>query len=316
MCTRCVSPGTASRRSFLRTSALAAAATAVPLIGSGCATASVEPGASDVNLRWFGTNGWEVAFGSHRILIDPYLTRYDVGIAADRFDPATPLWVDRARVDRYVSAADLVLLGHGHFDHINDVPYVVERTGARVLGTFTHANLLYAMGVPADHVVIVQGGELLAFDGYTIEVLPGLHGVNGNGRYIFPGTLTSVPPTPTTIADLVEGGTLVYQITIGDRFRILTLSSGNFIERELRGVLPDVVIAPTISGVTHRYAERLLGALGNPRWLVPTHWDSFEGPVEEPAIDEGDLGAFVSVVREASPRTQIVTLDHLESFAP
>ncbi|MGH8929228.1 MAG: MBL fold metallo-hydrolase [Egibacteraceae bacterium] len=275
-----------------------------------------ESGASDVNLKWFGTNGWEIAFGSHRLLIDPYLTRYDVGIAAKRFDPATPLWVDHARVDRYVSATYLVLLGHGHFDHINDVPYVVERTGARVLGTQTHANLLYAMGVPTDHVIVVQGGEFLAFDGYTIEVFPSLHGVNGNGQYIFPGTLTSVPPKPTTIADLVEGGTLIYQVTIGDRFRILALSSGNFIERELRGLRPDVVIAPTISGLTHGYAQRLLDALGNPRWLVPTHWDNFELPVEEPAIDEGGLAAFIPVVREASPQTRVVALDHLESFTP
>jgi hypothetical protein len=37
------------------------------------------------------------------------------------------------------------------------------------------------------------------------------------------------------VADLVEGETLAYQITVGERFRILILSTANFVERELEG---------------------------------------------------------------------------------
>jgi len=33
------------------------------------------PGGSGVRFKWFGTNGWEIAFGGKTILIDPWFGR-------------------------------------------------------------------------------------------------------------------------------------------------------------------------------------------------------------------------------------------------
>src|SRR6185436_13788947 len=83
------------------------------------------PGTSGVRLRWLGNNAWENTFGTTTILVDPWLTRYLTGTyspAGIRLD--TRLSVDPSKIDPYVSRADVILVGHGHYDHMTDVPYI------------------------------------------------------------------------------------------------------------------------------------------------------------------------------------------------
>jgi L-ascorbate metabolism protein UlaG (beta-lactamase superfamily) len=202
------------------------------------------------------------------------------------------------------------------------VPYVAARTGAGVLGTESHGNMLRALGVPAAQLTVVRGGENLQYDGYTIEVFPSLHSLTGiatttRKQVPFPGTRPGfVPPRPTTVADLVEGGTLAYQITIEDRFRILALSTANFVERELAGLRPDLVIVPVGGRSLNDYVGRLMRTLNRPKWVLPTHWDDFDLPLDQPARDFGALLPLRDAVAAASPRTTFVALEHTQTFTP
>jgi L-ascorbate metabolism protein UlaG (beta-lactamase superfamily) len=307
-----------SRRRLLASSAAVAAAT-IP----GGAAVAARSGPSGVTLRWLGNNAWEITFDGTTILIDPWVTRFPTGTyGSTGTRPDTPLRTDPSVVDRYITRADLILVCHGHFDHMADVPYVAERTGAAVLGTESHANMLRALGVPDTALTQVRGGEYLEYAGYTVEVFQSLHSLTGVAATThklvpFPGTRPgALPPRPATVADLVEGGTLAYQITVGDRLRILALSTANFIERELAGLRPDLAIVAVGGRSLHDYPGRLLRALGHPRWVLPTHWDDFDLPLDQPARDFGALKGFQDAVAAASPRTTLVTLDHLETFSP
>ena len=42
--------------------------------------------------------------------------------------------------------AGLILVGHSHFDHLGDVPWIAKRTGARIAGSRTTALLSRAYG--------------------------------------------------------------------------------------------------------------------------------------------------------------------------
>jgi L-ascorbate metabolism protein UlaG (beta-lactamase superfamily) len=295
---------------------------------AGDATAATQPwrgapGTSGVTLRWLGNNAWEISFGATTILIDPWVTRFPTGAYGPTgARPDTPLVIDHAIVDRYLPRATLILVCHGHFDHLADVPYVAQRTGAAVLGTETHLNLLRALDTPPAQLTHVSGGEFLQYDGFTVEVFRSLHSLTGNAgarkQVPFPGTRPGpTPPRPSTIADLVEGGTLAYQITIGERFRILALSTANFSENELRGLRPDLAIVATGGGSVPDYAGRLMRTLGRPRWVLPTHWDDFDFPLSEPAHE---LGTSVATLRDAvaaaSPHTTFQRLDHDATFTP
>src|SRR4029450_8386104 len=96
-----------------------------------------------------------------------------------------------------------------------------------------------------------------------------------------PATSPSVPPAPPTkLGDLPEGDTLIYLLTIGGKYSIFLMSSGNYIERAIAGLRPDVaLIAPLFSNNTHAFTPRLVKALNYPKTLLPTHWYHFHDPL-------------------------------------
>ncbi|GHH81112.1 hypothetical protein GCM10018793_37860 [Streptomyces sulfonofaciens] len=299
----------------MRGSLAGAAAVVAGAQSSAVAHGTLRRGAG-TGLRWFGVNSWELSFDGRTVLIDPWLTRFSTRGPDGRFDPATPLSVDRATIGRNLGAADLVLVTHGHYDHMGDVPHVMERfPGARVVATQTHAHLLTAMGAPADRIIWAHGGEYLDLDGFTVQVLPSLHSLSTGYRYFAPGTLTAPPRRVHTVADLVEGGTLAYLVTTGSGLRVLNIGTANLIERELRGLRPDVAIVAVPAGRhTHRYLERLLDALGAPPLVVPTHHDAMDTPLDRPVRADADaLRSFRDTVHRVNPRATVVEPRYLEA---
>lgn len=292
--------------------------------GAESAPTSGGPGSSGVNFRWLGTNGWEISFGNKTILLDPWISRTDAGYFRDQPNPDTPLTLEAALIDQHISRADQILIGHGHYDHIADVPYIAKKTSAMVLGSESHINMLRAYGLPEAKLVPCKGGECIQFDGYTIEVIPSLHALGAAKKVLFPGRLTSVPSIPRTIKDMPEGDTFIYLLTVDQTFQIFLMSAGNFVERAIAGLRPDVaLVAPFGRSQIHDFTPRLLKALNFPKVVLPTHWDNWERPITGPAEDArtrfgdaGSLDLFVKELRQASPRTRVVVLKYFESFSP
>ncbi|PBC70573.1 L-ascorbate metabolism protein UlaG (beta-lactamase superfamily) [Streptomyces sp. TLI_235] len=320
-----------ARRSLLRTAAAGAAAlplaaTAATAAAPQAAAAEAAPGTTgapgtgaashgDTVFRWLGTAGWRIESAGKNVLFDPYITRFDTGLFKPPFNSATPLTVDGDLVDHHAGTPDLILVSHGHWDHVNDVPHLAARSSAQVIGTATTCHLLRAMGVPASRLVVVKGGEVLEFGYCTVEVVASLHSRNAEHRYFAPGTLTAPPAAaPATIADLPEGDTLAFRIRFGDGPSAFLMGASDFVARNLAGLRPDVaMVAVQSSTATHTYVERLLTALDGPRTVVPVHWDNFETPLAEPAVrDPGaDLDGFLARVRRHSPGTRLVVPEHL-----
>jgi len=180
------------RRQFIRASASVAAGLAVGALaptasaapaslpglnqGAETAPASGGPGQTGVNFTWFGTNGWDISWSDRKILIDPWFGRFDAGFfRPGQFNQQTPITTNQDILDAHIDRADQILIGHGHWDHVADLPQIATKTGAMVIGSESHINALIAAGVPASQLVRVKGGEYMQFDGYTIEVNPGLH---------------------------------------------------------------------------------------------------------------------------------------------
>jgi L-ascorbate metabolism protein UlaG (beta-lactamase superfamily) len=300
------------------------------LFGAGAAAAAILAGAppaaaaggSGMVLRWWGNNGWEIRIGSKTILIDPWLTRFKTGTYTPAgADPRTPLTVNRALIDGYldrgVLRADHILVTHGHYDHLTDVPYLAERTGATVIGTETHLSLMAAMGAPEEQLAIATGGEDLTFDGYSIRVLRSLHSATGSRAQVaFPGTRPlSRRDRPRVISDLLEGGTLAYVVS-GGGASVLDFGGSNYVESELAGLRPDVVLLPPGGAKVREYVPRLLRTLGGPRWVAATHWDDFDLPLGQAHDPNGGLEVLRKAVAAASPGSEFVVLDHLGEFTP
>ncbi|CAL9361444.1 hypothetical protein SUDANB95_00674 [Actinosynnema sp. ALI-1.44] len=293
-----------NRRQVLVGSAAALAGAAV----AGSAVPAFAEGRSGVRLRWLGVAGWELAFAGRRVVIDPYLTRLPVFGADGGFIEDFPLTVREDLVDRHLAEKpELVLVSHGHYDHMLEAPYLVAKHGSRVIGTETHRNLLLAQGVPASNITLASGGEHLDFHGFTVQAFRSLHSVFGNYGTFAPGTLTAVPRRPKTIADLVEGGTLAYLVDVGG-FSVLFLSgTANFIEREVAGVRPDVLVLG-MSGHANvfDYTARALRAT-RPRVVVPSHHDDMVTQLDDPGLPPRGNPAAAAELADTARRIGLAT---------
>ncbi|WP_238177207.1 MBL fold metallo-hydrolase [Kribbella sp. VKM Ac-2566] len=305
-----------SRRGMLAGAAAAGAAGVVGAVvlenQSEAATTSTSQATREpVELTWFGTHAWQIRCGKSVVLTDPWLTRFHTGtFTPEGADPKTKLVIKPDVIDRHLSTADAILVHHGHYDHMADVPYVAKKTRATVLCTETHANMLRAMKTPNDLLSPVRGGEYLPFEGFTIEVFPSLHSCGGKRHtYAYPGYRYEVPPRPRVIEDLVEGGTLAFVITIGG-LRVLSLSTANFAPNALRGLQVDVVLAAP--GGEPGITDRLLQTIKPVRKVIATHWDDFDKPLDDPGIPWTDLTPLRTSVEKTG--AEFVVLDHLQQL--
>ncbi|MEU5284360.1 MBL fold metallo-hydrolase [Streptomyces sp. NPDC020755] len=308
------------RRAVLRGAAIGAAA---PLLSATTTTAAAAghgaPAAGSASFRWLGTSGWRIDVGSRTVLFDPYITRFKTGLFDGGLKPDTKLRSDPALVREHVGSPEIVLVSHAHWDHIADVPHIAKSTGARIVGTETTFHLLVAFGVDPGQISVVKGGEVLDFNGITVQVVPSLHSRNKRHSYFAPGTLNAPPAAaPRTISDLPEGDTLAFQVTVGSGGpSAFLMGASDFSEQAVRGLSPDLaMIAVPSSAATFRYTSRLLHALDRPGVVVPVHWDNFEEPLSEPPRRDPvmDLSGFAAQVHGESPTSRIVVPDYRTTY--
>jgi hypothetical protein len=113
-----------------------------------------------------------------------------------------------------------------------------------------------------------------------------------------------------------EGGTLAYLVRLNGR-QILAFGSMNYIEREIQGLEPDVLIAGAGSSrkEIYDYSSRLVRSLHFPALVLPTHWDNFLAPFsasQQAQIDA--LQSFVHEIKAASPGSRVVVPQYFVSF--
>jgi L-ascorbate metabolism protein UlaG (beta-lactamase superfamily) len=189
-----------------------------------------------------------------------------------------------------------------------------KRTGATDVGHESATNLLRAHRIPADRLVTVRGGEDYEFEKFSLKVIPNLHSPLNRKRYFDDRTIPADIPTPLRLRHFGEGGSLCYLIRIGGH-EILAFGSMNYIEREMVGLHPDVVLvgAGPSRVEIHDYVGRLMRALGFPAVVIPTHWDNYNIPYEgSQALPLKELMGFVHDVKVVSPKTRVVVPDYFK----
>lgn len=273
-------------------------------------------------LKYLGAAGWEITNGNTIILVDPYLSRINGPappgggsghpIAGDTrrvytwSDIATP---DIAAIDTHIQQADFVLVTHTHYDHVLDVPHIALKTRATVIGTESTQNVMRAYAVPEEQLITVRGGEDYQFQGFSLKVIPSIHSPLDHKRYFSSATAPPGMKAPLTLEQIhPEGGTLAYLIRFPEH-QILAFGGNNYIEREIVGLEPDVVLvgAGASRKDVYDYAGRLMRDLHYPSLVLPTHWDNFLVPYEasqEPALQA--LQSFVQEIAVASPKTKVI----------
>jgi L-ascorbate metabolism protein UlaG (beta-lactamase superfamily) len=315
----------------MRKSALATLGLAASVI---CAVAGQNPASREksgqVILRWLGTAGWEISDGTTVILIDPYLSRIFGPQPPGRTPYARtpgdtrPLygWDDVAvqdvtAIDAHVQRTDFVLVTYTHYDHVLDVPHIALKTHAAVIGTESTGNVLRAYGVPEEQLLTVRGGEDYEFGAFSVRVIPSLHSPLDHKHYFSSEKAPEGMKASLTLRQMhPEGGTLAYLIRFHGH-QILAFGGMNYIEREIEGLEPDVVLVGAAGSrkEIHDYSGRLMRNLHFPALVLPTHWDNFTAPFgasQQPSIDA--LQSFLEEIKAASPKKKVITPKYFEAI--
>ncbi len=300
-------------RSFARV--LGTLSLAAVLSASGCIAGRVGPGVEGVVLSgpperalratYLGTGGWILEHGDDVVLGAPLFSNpafLETGLLAIRADT---LEIDR-QMGRYdVSGAVAVLVGHAHYDHLMDVPRIVQRHAprARIVGSETVRNTLGTWSGVADRVDLVEPhladaeteGRWIEY-GSRIRVLPlrSWHAPHFDGLTLYRGS-ADVPrrEEPSRAGDWLDGLTVAFLVdfldpdgSVAHRVYIqdaVTQAPWGFAPEALIAEHPvDVaILVPATFDQVDWHPEAFIENL-QPRRVLLGHWEDFFIPVDRP----------------------------------
>jgi L-ascorbate metabolism protein UlaG (beta-lactamase superfamily) len=219
-----------------------------------------------VDVRFLGHACFELTSGGANVLTDPFLTGNPKAAAeASELQP------------------DVILLTHGHADHLGDTADIAKRTGATVVAIVELANEIAGEGV--EDVRDPNYGGIVAFDWGWVKLVPAWH--------------TAVSPKGTPH---MPTGLLIH---IGDHTIYHLGDTALFSDMQLiarRGDRIDLALVPIGGHYTmDRFDAVTAVELINPDQVIPCHYNTFP-PIET------DAEAFKQDVQNAG-FSEVIVLD-------
>lgn len=264
-------------------------------------------GAPVVTLQYLGVGGWLMRRGDAAILTAPMFSNPNV--------VRVGLWgieADTALIDRFlppVADVSAILVGHGHYDHLMDVPYIARRKApdAVVYGSPTVAHTLAGdTSLPRTRVRTVaeaagdhqHPGTWVEVAGGRIRFMPlrSAHAPHWTVVTLYHGhrtrDLEELPPTADGWLDgdtysylvdfLDESGAVVFRVHYADAVSEAPAGFLPPLAEEDRHPVDVIILAAAGFERVHRYPEDIL-ANTSPRHVLLGHWeDFFRSPAEPP----------------------------------
>jgi L-ascorbate metabolism protein UlaG (beta-lactamase superfamily) len=304
------------------------------------------PDSDQVVLTYLGVSGFMIAYRGHVMLTAPMFSNPPASQVAPK--RAYPFWhaptirPDPRLIDRLLppaaDSASMILVGHSHYDHLLDVPYIATHRArsARIYGTPTMRHILMGDATLRQHggdrVQQIAGNDLGTarragtwyYDrdsAFRIMALAADHAPTfralGISITFARGSLDhDLDTLPRTAEEWRLGETYTYLIDVLKRgsdepvFRIYfqdapnTAPKGFPPPRAVIGRAVDLAILclPTSRNVRPAAPDSLLRVLA-PRYVVASHWESFFRPQIYPLMlnPESHMTAFITSLHQNLP---------------
>lgn len=275
-------------------------------------------------LEYLGVGGWLLRMGDAAILTAPFFSNPGVlDVAFGRIEP------DTALIDEFlppVADVEAILVGHAHYDHLMDVPYILRAhaPAARMYGSRTAVNLVLGDSLLSpERLVAVEeaagdhetAGEWFYTSDRRVRFMPlrSGHAPHFIGINLYRGQVEEpADELPDRAGEWVEGRPLAYLIDFlsagGDvvyrvHFQDAAATPPDGFPPPSDGIPVDMAIlcAPGYEEVTG-YPAGLLQRL-DPVHVLPTHWEDFFRSRREEirAVPGTDLEDFLAEMEAALP---------------
>jgi L-ascorbate metabolism protein UlaG (beta-lactamase superfamily) len=129
---------------------------------------------AEVSFTWIGHGTWKVRSAkSKEILIDPWVMN----------NPVAPDQLKK------VERCDLMLITHGHFDHIADALEIAKAHKPQVVCNFEISNWLGSKGVDSSTIIGGQPGGTIEVDGIKVTLVHAEHscGITDGDKIVYGG---------------------------------------------------------------------------------------------------------------------------------
>jgi L-ascorbate 6-phosphate lactonase len=224
-----------------------------------------------VGFWWLGQHSFVLKLSGRVIYVDPFLS------------PSPQRLVPPLVAAKDMTHADLILGTHDHGDHIDrkSWPQIADSTEATfVVPEFSRPSIIEDLAIPESRVAGVNDGTSIEFDDIRITGIAGAH------EFLDQDPETGCFPWLGYVVE--ANGCKVYHA--GDTVKYEGL------EARLAQHTPiDLALLPIngrdatrfandiIGNMTYQEAVDLAGAI-EPRLVVPTHYDMFDGNLEDPTL--------------------------------
>ncbi|MDX1521496.1 MAG: metal-dependent hydrolase [Anaerolineae bacterium] len=195
-----------------------------------------------------GTHSLEI--GGKMVLVDPFFTS----------NPSTEVTADSVN-------PDFILVSHGHFDHVEDVVAIAQRTGATVISNFEIVDWVQKQGIEKAHPQHIGGGFNHDFGHLKLTIAH-----HGSG-----------------LPDGSNGGNPAGLLISAEGKKIyLACDTGLFLDMQLYGEEGiDLFVTPIGDNFTMGPDDALRAVkLVKPKVVVPCHYNTWP-----PIVQDGDAWA-------------------------
>ncbi len=237
-----------------------------------------------LTVTWLGVSTLLLDDGVSTLMTDGYFSRPSLAqVALGKVAPS-PARVDGCLARLKVTRLEAVVPVHTHIDHALDSALVADRTGARLVGGESSANVGRGYGLAADRFVVAVSGEPIRLGAFDVTLIKSRHSDPDR----FPGEITApvIPPVRASAYRCGESWSTLVHHRPSDR-RLLIQGSAGFVKGALAGQRADVVYLGV--GQLGLQSEpyfidywtetvRTVGA----RRVVLIHWDDFFRPLSKP----------------------------------